>query len=80
MKTWSTLIYAKCPETNEYKTFCGQNIKAPTKKLAHEYCQNNGLGYLHISDELVMEIPCKSKSDYTPDWKNAIDYDIIQNN
>jgi hypothetical protein len=80
MKIWTTLVYAKCAETNEYRTFCGQNIEAPTKKLAHEYCQNNGLGYLHISDELIMEIPCKSKTDYSPDWDKAIDYGNIQNN
>ena len=80
MKIWSTVIYARCSETNEFRTFCGQNIEASTRKLAHEFCQNNGLGYLHISDELIMEIPCKSKDDYTPNFEKTIDYDVIQNN
>lgn len=79
MKIWTTLIYAKCAETNIITTFCGQNIEAPTKQLAHQYCQRNGLGYLHISDELVMDVPCK-KGTYDPDWNNAVDYDNIQNN
>lgn len=79
MKIWTTVIYAKCAVDGVIRQFCGQNIEAPTKQLAHEYCQNNGLGYLHISDELVMEIPCK-KGTYEPDFKNAIDYDKTQNN
>lgn len=79
MKTWGTEIKAICAVTGEMKTFCGQNIKAPTRQLAHEYCQNNGLGYCHITDELVMEIPCKEGT-YEPDFNNAIDYDKEQNN
>jgi hypothetical protein len=80
MKIWTTEIFAKCAETNKYKKFCGPNIEAPTQKLAHEYCQNNGFGYLNISDELIMEIPCKSKNDYKPNCNNSIDYDAINNN
>ena len=79
MKFWTTEIFALCPIRNEIKTFCGPNIPAPTKELAHKYCQSNGLGYLHVGDELVMEIPCKAGT-YEPDWINAIDYDKIQNN
>lgn len=79
MKTWTTKIFAKCAVTGEMTEFCGQNIEAPTRQLAHEYCQNNGLGYLHISDELVMEIPCKPNS-FEPDWDKAEDYDLPQNN
>jgi hypothetical protein len=78
MRTWTTFIYARCAETNEMTKFCGPNIQAPTKSLAHKYCQKNGLGYLHISYELVMEIPCKDNG--SPDWGNAIDYDSIQRN
>ena len=80
MKTWSTIIKAICPITKELKTFCGQNIQAPTKELAHEYCQNNGLGYLIISDELIKEIPCKPNTTNVPDWNNATDYTITENN
>ncbi|MBL7882558.1 MAG: hypothetical protein JNL69_00700 [Bacteroidia bacterium] len=79
MKTWTTRIFAKCAETGEMTEFCGQNIKAPSQNLAHEYCQTHGLGYLHISDELIMEIPCKPNS-FEPDWDNAVDYDLPQQN
>ena len=47
--------------------------------MAREYCENNGLGYCHISDEVLSEIPCK-KGTYEPDWDNKVDYDKIQNN
>lgn len=79
MKTWGTTIYAKCAQTGDQKTFCGPNVKAPSRQLAFDYCQNNGLGYCHIQDEIVMEIPCK-KGTYEPDFDNAIDYENIQNN
>lgn len=79
MKTWGTIIYAKCAMTGEQKIFCGPNIKAPSRSLAHEYCQNNGLGYCHIGDELVAEIPCKEGT-YEPDWDKMIDYENTQNN
>lgn len=79
MKTWGTTIYAKCPLTGEMKTYGGPNIQAPTRELAFEWCQNNGLGYCHIEGELVAEIPCKSES-YEPDWTKMIDYEIRQNN
>lgn len=76
---WSTVVYAKCAVTGDIKTFCGPNISAPTRKLAHEYCQHNGLGYVHISDELIMEIPCKNGT-LEPDFDAAIDYQKIQYN
>jgi hypothetical protein len=79
MKIWSTDIHAICPLTGELKLFGGPNIEAPTKKLALEYCQLNGLGYCHVGDEIVMEIPC-IKGTYKPDFDNAIDYETIQNN
>ena len=75
MKHWSTTIKAICPIDGIIKEFCGVTIKAPTKKLAHEYCQTHGLGYCHIGDEIVMEIPCQ-KGTYEPDWDNAEDYDL----
>lgn len=79
MKIWSTLIYAKCAVTGEMKTFGGPNIPAPTQKLAHEYCQKNGLGYCHIGDEVICEIPCKPGG-FEPDFYNGLDFENVQNN
>ena len=51
MLTWSTYILAKCPITGEITRFNPDiKIKAPTRKLALDWAQNNGLGYLHIED------------------------------
>lgn len=73
MRIWCTTIYAKCAVTGQLKTFCGPNIEAPSAKLAHEYCQNNGLGYCHIEGELQSETPCKPHT-FDPDWDKEIDY------
>lgn len=73
MKIWETIIYAKSPLDGSMRTYGGPNIKAPSKSLAREFCENNGLGYCHIGDEIVAEIPCK-KGTYEPDFKNQIDY------
>lgn len=73
MKKWGTLIYAISPNSNEKTiTFCGPTIEAPSRKLAHQYCQENGLGYCHISDELIAEIDSKTG--------NIVDYEIPQKN
>lgn len=80
MKVFSTIIYAICPVTGELTKFCGQNIEAPTAKLAHEYCQNNGLGYLHVSDELVMTVGIKNNTTNEPDWNTKRDYWLEQRN
>lgn len=79
MKIWGTEVKAICPIDGELKTFGGPNIKAPSRQLAHEYCQNNGLGYCRITDELIAEIPCKEGT-YEPDWDNMTDYENIQRN
>jgi len=79
MKIWGTTIYAICAETGEEKVFCGPNVKAPKRELAHQYCQTNGLGYCHIQDELIAEIPCK-KGSYEPDFDNKVDYENQQLN
>lgn len=79
MKTWTTEIKAICQIDKVIKTFAGPNINAISKADALKYCQNNGLGYLHISDELVMEIPCVNGT-LKPDWSNAIDYEDPQLN
>ena len=79
MKIWITEIKAICPIDSEIKTFIGPSIIAPSRQLANEYCQNNGLGYCKIIGQLIAEIPCK-KDTYYPDFNNMIDYDNIQSN
>lgn len=79
MKTWGTTIYAICPLTGEMRTYGGPNIEAPTRKLAFEYCQNNGLGYCHIEGELVAEIPCKPGT-HEADFSKMVDYENRGNN
>jgi len=78
MKLWGTDIIAIDPLTGELKTWGGPDIKAPSKKLAEEWCRIN-CGYLRVIDELVCEIPCKPGT-YEPDWDNMIDYEQIENN
>jgi hypothetical protein len=80
MKTWTTNIYALDPLDGCYKTFGGPYIQAPSRALAHEFCQNNGLGYCHIDAELIMEIPCKKGTTNIPDWEKKIDYEKIDLN
>ena len=80
MKVFCTYVYAICPVTGELTKFCGQNIEAISPKLAHEYCQNNGLGYLHIGEELVMTVGVKKGTINEPDWSTKRDYYLEQNN
>ena len=77
MTTWSTLIYAVSNITREITCYAGQNIEAPTRKLAEAWCKKY-VGYLHVSDELIAEIPADPNT-LKPDFKNMIDYDT-QNN
>lgn len=77
MKLWGTSIFAIHNITGELKEFCGENVKAPTKELAIEWCRIHA-GHLHVTDQIVAEIPCKNG--YEPDWSNMIDYEQIQNN
>lgn len=57
MKKWTTTIYAKSPTGNgEIRKYCGPIIEAPSRTLAFEYCQKNGLGYCFVDDELVGEV------------------------
>lgn len=79
MTKWGTLIYSICPVNNDKRVFVGPTIEAPSRQLAHEYCQNNGMGYCHIGDELIMEIPCKEGT-YEPDWNKSVDYHKEQYN
>jgi len=79
MKYWVTEITALDPKTNEMKKWGGDNIQAPTKELAQEWCNNNYKGYLKVIGELVAEIPCKEGGN-EPDISRMIDYENIQNN
>ena len=78
MKQWVTEFKAICARTGELKTYGGENVQAPTHDLAQKWCYDNR-GNLKVIGELVMEIPCKEGT-YEPDFKNAVDYDNIQNN
>lgn len=81
MKTWSTTIRAipaLSPERGVI-TFGGPNVKALTREMAQQWCEDNGLGYCTVGDQLVMEIPCKSGT-YEPDWSKALDYDTYEEN
>lgn len=74
MFTWSTIIRAIDPTDGELKTFCGPNIPALTRALAHDYCQQNGMGYCEVGDRIIKEVPTKEDG-LTPDWDMAINYE-----
>lgn len=78
MKTWVTELYALDYNTGDYKTWAGDNIKAPTWQLAQQWCDNNK-GYLKVIGELIAEIPCKEGT-IEPNWDEMTDYEIVQNN
>ena len=81
MKTWTTEIMAIDAVNPErgIVLYGGPNIKALTKSMAQEYCNNNGLGYCKVSDQLMSEIPCKPGT-YEPDMDNQVDYDTHDDN
>ncbi len=56
MKLFSTYIHAICPITEELTEFAGAPIAAIDKEQALYHCQNNGLGYLHIGDEIIKTV------------------------
>jgi hypothetical protein len=71
MITWSTYILAKCPITGKLLKYSPEiYIEAPTKKLALQWAQDNGLGYLHIGDQLVKTFDSEG---------NEIDFDYYLN-
>lgn len=72
MKTWGTEIKAIDPKDGVLKTWCGINVQAPSRKLAQEWCDNNGHGYCKVTDELIMEISANSDE--------VTDYTLPQNN
>lgn len=60
MHFWSTEIRAIDPIDGQMKKWAGPNVEAPTRKLAEEWCQQNGLGYCRIKDILVAEIDMRT--------------------
>jgi hypothetical protein len=78
MKIWITQFRAPDARTGEVKTWCGENVEAPTWELAQQWCYENR-GHLKVIGELVAEIPCKEGT-YQPDIDKMIDYENIQNN
>ena len=68
---FTTELEAICQATGELLTFAGPNIKAVSFDLAHQYCQNNGFGYLRITGILQKEIDLNSNQ--------VINYNINDN-
>ena len=66
-------------KTKELVWIDGIRIEAPTWELAQEIIDNENYHYLVITGQLVKEIPCK-KGSFEPDWKNAVDYDKLNQN
>lgn len=79
MRQWVTEIRAIDPITGELKEYMGPNVLGINLQDAEYFCQNNGLGYCKVTDELIAEIPTKSDGT-TPDWDNMTDYEKINNN
>jgi hypothetical protein len=76
MKHWGTYIEAIHPITGELVLWCGPTIAAPSKRLAQQYCEDNGLGYCKVDGELIMDVPCKAGTDNDPDWSKKVDYTL----
>ncbi|GAA0561683.1 hypothetical protein LX66_3570 [Chitinophaga japonensis] len=57
MKKWTTYIYAVSPLTGLLTKYCGPKITAPTRELAQEWCELNGMGYCTVvQDEVAYEV------------------------
>lgn len=55
MRKWYTQVIAKDPKDQEIKIWDGPYIEAPTQELAQQYCDTNGLGYVHVTPTWVVE-------------------------
>lgn len=72
MTLWLTHIYALSPLDGQKRLYFGPYIPGETREDAQEYCENNGLGYLWVTDQMIVsEIP---EVNGKPDWKNRKDY------
>lgn len=76
MKYWSTNIIAIDPLDVVLKNWTGPAVPGINKEDAEQYCQVNGLGYLHVIGERVGYIPTKA-DEQTPDWNRAQHYDNL---
>jgi len=56
MLIWSTKIKAIDPLTGEMCIWGGPKIKAPSRKQAEEFCQENGLGYCEIDGLFITSL------------------------
>ncbi len=72
MKTFLTELKAIDPKDGQLKTYAGRNIKALTRGLAQQWCDENE-GYLTVVGELVSEIPCKTGT-LEADFSKKVDY------
>lgn len=66
-------------KTKELVWIDGMRIEAPTLELAQQIIDKENYHYLIITGQLVKEIPCK-KGGFEPEWKNAVDYDKLNQN
>jgi len=59
MKYWSTKVVARSPTRNQGATalsvYAGPKVPGRTREEAERYCDNNGLGFLHVEGEFVEE-------------------------
>ncbi|WP_312306218.1 hypothetical protein [Chryseobacterium sp.] len=79
MPFYCTQMQVVNQETKELVWVDGMRIEAPTWELAQEILDKDNYHYLKITGKLVAEIPCK-KGSFEPDWKNAVDYDKLNQN
>jgi len=79
MRLFATEIRAISPIHGDLRTYGGPNVPGINRETAQEFCENNGLGYCKVADELVAEIPCKEGT-YEPDFSRMIDYEKPQLN
>lgn len=61
MKIYTTKIKAICPFTNKLRTYFGPNVQGNTIEEAQQYCEENGIGYCKVFQELVKEVSSGSK-------------------
>lgn len=64
MPLYTTQLFARNVTTGEMEVFQGMPVEAPSWELAHEFCVNNGFGYLQITGKLEMEIENEVVSEF----------------
>jgi hypothetical protein len=71
MPLYITKIKARSPIDGTMTEYHGPHVPGNSIEEAQEYCEQNGLGYCWVDDELISEIPVK---DGRADWGNRKDY------